>query len=814
MKIKKLIVAVLAIALIATGVLSNGIIVKAGTGPAIVFSQNNFNLVVTPGETSRIRLPINAVDDVVIDAKASVIDQNPESPFTFSDPVLMTDYDAKTTTIPIVRTTYVEFDVEVNETAGIKSYPITLKINGRLTSSFDNLTPAELTLDFKLKILEEKSPAQLSITDVVYYNAEAGSEMDLTFRVRNDGEIAARNTYINVNYGDTGIVKGYTADNIKIGDIEPGKDQYVTLHLKVQSTATSGKKTLTANFKYKDITGKESTSSTTFDVKIEENKDAPNLEIRNTEYNNNIKPGDEFVLKATLQNYGTTSAMDIKVAVVSENPDTDSFIRNYYSDNIEVENIKAYTKKQVEIPLIVSHGVTGSLNKLKLNITYTDHLGITYTETKTIYLNVAVEGPEKASIVIGNVKQYPAQPSAGENLEISFDFENKGTADITELKVAPVLSADTFIPQASEPYQYIDRVKSGETIRITLPLIVSDNIAEGLNNLTVNFTYAGGGTDSAIIPVRDVQNAMGSSSIPKLIISKYTTDVEEIRAGGTFNFTFDIYNSHSSVNAKNITVTVTQAENIFTVTQGSNSFFIQSIKPGEAAQQTLEMKVKSDTKTNAYKLNIKVEYEYDGIKPNIETGKIGETKEYELNLQAIENARPVVDYVNVYSFDGNVMMGNPAMLSFEFYNMGKSSLNNVIATVEGDFTKSDGNMYFVGNVMEGSSSYVEFEVMPNLEGLAKGVVKITYEDSNGDEVEFLKEFETTVMGAQVFDPGMMDGGMDVFNPTVPEPKKPILPTWLFILIEIVVFVAFIPITRKIIISIYKKKLLKKEEANY
>ena len=113
------------------------------------------------------------------------------------------------------------------------------------------------------------------------------------------------------------------------------------------------------------------------------------------------------------------------------------------------------------------------------------------------------------------------------------------------------------------------------------------------------------------------------------------------------------------------------------------------------------MKVKSDTATKAYPIYIKIEYEYDGIKPNPQTGDIGEEVTHELNLQVVENARPVVDYVDVYSWDMyGVMVGSPANLAFEFYNMGKSPLNNVIATVEGDFTSSGGNMYFMEMLMQ------------------------------------------------------------------------------------------------------------------
>lgn len=47
----------------------------------------------------------------------------------------------------------------------------------------------------------------------------------------------------------------------------------------------------------------------------------------------------------------------------------------------------------------------------------------------------------------------------------------------------------------------------------------------------------------------------------------------------------------------------------------------------------------------------------------------------------MENARPVVDNIAVGSWDAPVV-NQPTALTFEFYNMGKSTLNNVHATVE------------------------------------------------------------------------------------------------------------------------------------
>ena len=814
MKMKRLLVAIMTICMLATGMIGNLSIAQAEESPYVVAVDKNTSFTVKPGATSHIKLKVKSTNYFLYNLTVKVSDENPGSPFTYSRPIFTTEQGEPITNFGSSMNVYIEFDVTAKETAGIKTYPITLIIDGVNfnESSFSS------KLELQLNILEEKTPAQLTIDDVKFGDNMIGNNSNISFKIKNEGEIIARNTYITVAFGDSGIAKNYSVESIKVGDIAPGDIKQVDLPVTILPNATEGRKTLTINFSYKDIDGTAKTSSYPIQVELRESSDSPVIEIESISYPDNLKPGDEFVLKAIFRNSGDEKAKDIRVTV--ENAETDSIVKNYFTDYIKVSALSPGDARTAEIPLIAGASASGSLNKLVLKITYSDVLGVTYTRTKTIYLKVLDSDStvKESSIVIKNVSQNPAQPVAGGDLKVSFVMENKGNSDIKELKLTlDGLTGNTFIPVNTDPYIYIDLLKSGESKTITIPLKVSDDIAEGLSYLNVNYSYKGGTGDTVKIPVLDVQNSLGSSSIPKLIISQYSADQEELKAGSTFNFTFDITNTHSSVSAKNITVIIKNpdgGDEVFSPTKGSNSFFIESIAPGETVQKTLEMKVKSDVKTNAYKVIVVLEYEFDGYQPK-ENSDAGYTRNNELTLQAVENARPVVDYVNVYSYDGNVVVGNSAFLSFEFYNMGKSALNNVVATVEGDFTKADGNMYFVGNVAEGSSMYVEFEVIPNLEGQAKGTLKLTYEDSNGDKVDYLKEFETTVNGMPVFDPGMNgDGGVDVFNPTVPQPKKEILKPWLFILLQILIFVIFLPVTKKVIITVYRKKLQAKEEAKY
>lgn len=815
MKLKKIMVSVLAVIILISGVIGSNSVAKAFGETKVVHSDGNFEMVVKPGETSHVRIPIKAVGNVIFLPSARVVN-TPNSPFTFSQAQILTSYNTIANGISTSDTVYVEFDVKVSDTATIGTYPVILNITGEDFSD----EGLNLELEFNLKLLEEKVPAQLTAGKVNMVDTVAGCDTDLSFIVKNEGEITARNIYINLNYGESGIIKRYTLNNMKIGDLEPGQEHKVSLPVSILPNASAGMKNLTVNFLYKNIEGKDLSSESTMAVNIDANENAPDIEIESVTYKGELKPGDEFTLVATLRNNGSSKAEDVKISVDKSSISIDGFIENYFTNDISVGDINEGDKKEVGIPLIISEDAIGGYKELKLNINYEDTLGIAYSSTKTIYPEVIGAKPTPAvapNIIISGVKQFPDQPKAGEDMKVSFTIENKSPIDITELKILAETSGITFMPVDSEPYQYIELLKGNEKKTITIPLTLSEEIQKGLNDLNIFISYKGGNVETIKIPILNVINDLKEDTVtkPKLMVSNYSFDVEELRAGSTFNFTFDLYNTNAQIAAKNMRVTITQDENIFSVTQGSNSFFINKIEPGENVTNTIEMKVKSDATTKPYPMKITIDYEFDGAKPNPTTGEIGEKEVIELNLLAIENARPVVDYVNVYSYDGMLMVGNPCFLSFEFYNMGKSMLNNVVATVEGDFSSANGSMTFLGNVMAGDRSYAEFEVIPNVEGMAYGIVRITFEDSNGDQVEFIKEFEQFIESAQPWEPGPIDGDFgEVFNPETGAPKKEILKTWLFIVINVGIFIIFIPITRGIIIAAYKSKLRKKEDANY
>jgi hypothetical protein len=773
-------------------------------------------LVLIPGETKHIILPIKAIGGYMSSATVAVKPDKTDSPFMVSQVILS----EKGNGVPYYSisnygSTYVEFDVRVNETAKIGNYSITVAATAINPDTGDSYTNS---MQLNLQVLRELAAAQLTVSDVTVKDAVIGCDSKIIFKVKNEGEITARNAYLSLKYGETNIAPKYSTPKIKLGDMTAGKEKYMTLPVSILKTATEGQKTITVTCDYKDADGTAGTDSHDIYVNVKKNEDNLNVFIKSVSYDAKLVPGVKANMILTLKNNGDEYYQDVSVKVddSADGYASEGIIKNYYEDCVWAGYIEKGAKMKVKVPLLVSKQATGGTKTVNLIISYVDKNNVKHSFNTKVYPDIIASSGEdgkSSNIVISNVNQSPTQPVAGENMKVSFDIQNKSKVEITELKIAlNELTGDTFIPVKSDPYIYIAKLAGGAKKRINIPLIVSDSIPEGLNNLTLKYTYANNSAgDTAVIPVHDVKNDLGSNSKPKIII-RYDTDPEELRAGKTFDFNFELYNTHSSIAAKNITVTFTQADNIITVAQGSNNLFINKIDPGKSEKNTLKFKVKSDASTKAYPMKATIEYEYPGMKANPTTGEMGETTTIELNLMVVENSRPNIDYVDVSSWDGPVIKDNIATIYFEFYNMGKSTLSNVIATVEGDFKKSEGDMQFIGNVEAGASSPVEFDVIPTKEGNAEGKINITFEDSNGDKIEYAKEFEATVEGERFVDPN--EGSEEMMNQTIPEAKKRILPVGVFVIMLIVIFVIGVLVTKAILIKIYNSKHNNLDQEDY
>ena len=134
-----------------------------------------------------------------------------------------------------------------------------------------------------------------------------------------------------------------------------------------------------------------------------------------------------------------------------------------------------------------------------------------------------------------------------------------------------------------------------------------------------------------------------------------------------------------------------------------------------------------------------------------------------------------------------------SQINVSYVNKGKSTINNLEISVEGENMTAMESRSYVGNVESGNSDYYSVNITANQEGPVKGKIKFSYEDANGQTVVVEKEFSGDAISMN-FEP---DPGMDIPEPTQPEG----LPMWGKILIGVVVVggiaaVAYVVIKKK------------------
>lgn len=566
---------------------------------------------------------------------------------------------------------------------------------------------------------------------------------------------------------------------------------------------------------------KEYKQRMTLTAVVKEEKLPAEIAISDIKVRGKAEPGGEISVSFRLTNTGEIAARNIRLSA------------DYVAAGGQlVPNYTDYTKRlgelyegdsvQVSLQIKVLKNVMTNLIQLPLDIVYKDSAGDEYRANvnNVLYLEITlpeeeIEQFENGTLLINNVKQSPAKPKAGQKVTLTFDMENTGEKDYTDAKVYLNYTSNVgFEPVNAEPYQYVGAIKAGKKKSVTVEVIAGKDIPGGLNKLGMSYTYKDGREEEAsgnvelyvLNVIEAVKEEEVTVSRPKLMVSEFYTSSDVIKSGEEFDFTFKVYNTHGDLSAKNIKITVNS--DMFSVTKGSNSFFLREIKPGADGEITINLKASAAAMTGSYPVNIQMEYEYDGM-PASEANSGGVIVTETKMVLIKENLRVSVENLMVGDWT-TPYVNQPTALSFSIYNMGKSTLNNVYFTVEGDFTVANGSSYYYGSLQAGYPDYVEMDIMPLVAGDAVGTLTIHMEDSNGDEVTYTSELTGYVMDMGGEDIGFEDPGFDLPVDVYPmedpeEPVKPIVSLPVFAIVLVAVFLIAFLTARGIKLGCYKKK---------
>lgn len=413
-----------------------------------------------------------------------------------------------------------------------------------------------------------------------------------------------------------------------------------------------------------------------------------------------------------------------------------------------------------------------------------------HTIEQTLYIPVQASGSSASlsGLSITNIN-LPKQVLAGEDFTLNFKLANAGNNGTGQVKI--YAEPQSGIVNRSQNAFVEKDIKAGETKSYSINFFTTDQTSETSYTIKLIAESLSGEGDSIQQYTAVYVKNTGSDSIktPQLMVSSYDYGGSFVQAGDEFRLNLDLRNTSSAHNLRNIKVTLESGDGTFIPVKSSNSFFIDRINKGGYTSQSMYLSTKPDAEQKTTSVNIAMSYE--------DTEGNAFTSTDVISIPVMQDTRLLVDDIIA---PPEMYMGMPNGVSVDFYNMGRTRLNNLRINAEGDFDTMESNSYYVGNMEPGTEDSYDFSFMPRDVGLMTGKIIFTYEDASGDQQTYEKEFEFQIMEMPAWDE-------DPFQPDDMNGEGGKIP-WIPIVIALVVIggVAFILIRRR-----RRKKMIKEME---
>lgn len=282
----------------------------------------------------------------------------------------------------------------------------------------------------------------------------------------------------------------------------------------------------------------------------------------------------------------------------------------------------------------------------------------------------------------------------------------------------------------------------------------------------------------------------GNSSLPRVIVTGFSTNPAEVKAGSDFTLTIHLKNTSKTTRVSNMLFELqAPAEGsdeqttapAFLPTSGSNSIYLEGIKASGTADISMKLNAKADLVQKPYGINLTMKYE-DSQANQIDA-------EASLSIPVKQNAR--FEFSEFEITPESIEVGEEANVSCNLYNLGRIKLYNVKAIFEGAHIEKEET--FLGNLEPGSSTAIDVMLEGKKVSAGDSTVKMTlsYEDEAGTVSVTEERFQLPVNEA--FDDEMMT---EVDEEKTEGMKLPVIPVAVAVLAVAGIVIAVIVMKKK------------------
>lgn len=400
-----------------------------------------------------------------------------------------------------------------------------------------------------------------------------------------------------------------------------------------------------------------------------------------------------------------------------------------------------------------------------------------------------------------------------QRVNVVLPIVNMAKEDATDVIVTPVLDTDPenwpFDIEQSSYTVKLDRL-AGENVNgdamerrqeITWNFRTRKDVTSGYKKIAFNVQYTNSAGEQVNTTLNTYVKAVGApgsgtgdtTSTPRLIVTGFDTDPEQVRAGDNFTLTVHMKNTAKRTAVSNVEFTLKAATEgkdadavyeAFLPVAGSSTIYVESIPAGGTTDLVIDMKAKADLAQKPYVLNIDMKYEDEKLKEFTASSSV--------SIPVYQEARYEISEPEV--MPSSIDVGSESNVMFSIYNTGKTTLYNVSVRFEGDSVS--GGEAFVGNIQSGGTGNVDTMLTGVAPTTDDGIIKaiISFEDNETNKTEVEKEL-TLYVSEPVYD------DMDMNDYDMSDDTKSGLPIWAKLLLVLVVIAAIVAA----VIIVKKKK---------
>ena len=588
---------------------------------------------------------------------------------------------------------------------------------------------------------KENEEKNFSIEVTVPENTKANDDFEISVTVKNEGA-DEKNIYLKIE-APAGMANK-SANNFFIAELKSGESavyeatfmaaeelagKYCLFCVSLYSKQPGGPDVvLTDRYAGVTVTG--------FELSL------PKVVIESIYFPQNVNIGETFDVEVLLANTGEDEAGEVILTLGMP-----TGILNKTAATVKFDSIEGGGEAAAVFTFIVTRDAEYGYNPFTLEASYTSapNQG---SEKVSQYFGVTVSSSD---LRIESVT-LPGSVSINADFEVEVAVENTG-ADTTDV-ILTLLPQGGLIHKSSNTVK-IDEIKSGETVIRTFVFMALESSPDGYAPINITLSH---GADQitqysgTIVknPPKKTENEPApkdKGDIPVVIISRFTYgnksgDALAVYGGQTFDFTLELSNTHKTVAVKDLKITFSQEHGIFNPKSGSNTFFVEWLGPGQSAEISIPLLVKSDADPDSYGLTVSLSYKNEKGEATSGSEIINIPVQQEMRF-SVGDLPPIND----------TEMGDEAYVNVQFGNLGKSWIYNVAVRVQGDgFSNMEGT-YYAGNIEKGKFLSKEFILTPYDPGYLSGSFVFSYEDADGNIYEQETPFSFMVIGGEIWDPG-------------------------------------------------------------